>query len=87
MSRGCRLALPVVQSSIITVLLGPMGISPDILQLFFYAVPFRIASLVICRNLSKKHSTEVFRKTIYFLVGCFGGIAVVKVAISLLLQT
>jgi uncharacterized protein len=63
---------------LITILLGPRGVTSEVASLSLIALPFCIPVLILGNLLSKKHSPELFKKVVYIVIGVLGIILLLK---------
>jgi uncharacterized membrane protein YfcA len=70
--------LAVTLVRIITVYLGPVGFTFNVFKISLFAIPACIPVLILGNLLSRKFSPERFKKTIYYMIGAFGVITMVR---------
>lgn len=67
-----------VTARLLMVFLGPIGITGEIGLLALIIIPVCLPAMLLGHFLSKRHSSAFFKKAVYYMIGVFGVIMLVK---------
>jgi len=73
-----------ITARLLVVLFGPVGITGEIGLLAFITIPICLPAMLLGHFLSKRHSSEFFKKAVYYIIGTFGVIMILKSTLLLL---